>query len=95
MQAEERIVEASRTESRVGYAGGADSPSVNERRSAAMQGRQNAKKSGRYALEASLKRGGFGVLPRNQRETIAEWRQAVEQDCGGREQLLQLKRLQL
>jgi hypothetical protein len=56
---------------------------------------KNAKKHGHYALEVSLKRGGFGVLPRLQRETVAEWRANIEEDAGGRDRLSQLKQLQV
>jgi hypothetical protein len=61
----------------------------------APKGNRNSAKSGHYALEKSLKRDGFSVLTRRQRETVAEWRRNIEADAGGREQLSQLKQFQL
>jgi hypothetical protein len=59
------------------------------------RGNRNAAKSGHYALKESLKSDGFSVLTRRQRETVRSWRAAIESDAGGREQLSELKRMQL
>lgn len=55
----------------------------------------NAKKSGRYALNHGLRRHGFTVLSRKQREAVADWRQQIYEDRGGREALSQLQLQQI
>src|SRR5262249_20589425 len=66
-----------------------------KRRRGAPSNNRSAVKSGHYALTQSLKRDGFTVLTRRQRETVAEWRANIEADAGGTDQLSQLKRFQL
>jgi hypothetical protein len=64
-------------------------------RGGAPKRNRNARKSGRYALEKSLKRDGFSVLTRRQREAVREWRDQIIVDRGGRQQWSQLQLMQL
>ena len=66
-------------------------PEMNQRRSEAMKGSENAKKHGHWQRKFALKKRGFGALSLAQRALVRQWRASIIEDLGGLDNVSELK----